>query len=227
MKAHTREAMLLVLAATTMVMLALTACGGGSAREEKAKARPLPEDEKPLRPGEYRSEEFKPAFSFRVGEGWTNRPPEASDIVRITRGQVGGIGFANVQEVFKPTKTGLPNVVEAPKDMEGWFQHHPYLQTSKPKLVTVGGVKGEQFNVVVGDLPEDYSGVCGSECVGLFRLSTGAQVILGEGYKLRLIVLEDIKGETVTMGFASRATDFDEFAPEAQKVLESVEWRGS
>ena len=60
--------MLLVLAATTMVMLALTACGGGLAQEEKAKARPLPEDEKPLRPGEYRSEEFKPSLSFRVGD---------------------------------------------------------------------------------------------------------------------------------------------------------------
>jgi hypothetical protein len=38
--------------------------------------------------------------------------------------------------------------------------------------------------------------------VGLFRLSAGAQVILGEGFKLRLIVLEDIKGETVTMGYS-------------------------
>jgi hypothetical protein len=69
--------------------------------------------------------------------------------------------------------------------------------------------------------------VCGSDCVGLFRLSTGAQVILGEGFKLRLIVLEDIKGETVTMGYASRATDFDEFVPEAQKVIDTVKWRGS
>jgi hypothetical protein len=111
--------------------------------------------------------------------------------------------------------------------MVGWLQQHPYLQTDKPKPITVGGVKGEQFDVVLGDLPEDYSGVCGSECVGLFRLSPGTQVVLVEGFKLRVIVLEDIKGETVTMGFASRATDFGELAPEAQKVLESVEWRGS
>ena len=49
-----------------LVVLALSACGGG---EKKAKARPLPEDPKALRPGPYRSEEFKPSLSFRVGKG--------------------------------------------------------------------------------------------------------------------------------------------------------------
>jgi hypothetical protein len=40
-----------------------------------------------------------------------------------------------------------------------------------------------------------------------------------------VIVLEDVKGETVFMGFRSPATEFDEFAPEAQKVFDTVEWR--
>ena len=31
----------------------------------------------------------------------------------------------------------------------------------------------------------------------------------------------------VTIAFASRPSEFGEFAPEAQKVLDSVEWRGS
>ncbi len=31
--------------------------------------RPLPEERRALRPGEYRSEEFEPSLSFRVGEG--------------------------------------------------------------------------------------------------------------------------------------------------------------
>jgi hypothetical protein len=41
------------------------------------------------------------------------------------------------------------------------------------------------------------------------------------------IVLEDVGGETVTIGFFSPASEFGEFAPHAQKVLDSVEWRGS
>jgi hypothetical protein len=86
-----------------VVVLALSACGGD---EKKAKARPLPEDPKALRPGTYRSEEFKPSLSFRVGKGWSSAPLEASDFLQIARGQTAGLGFGNFQEVYKPTKTG-------------------------------------------------------------------------------------------------------------------------
>jgi hypothetical protein len=86
--------------------------------------------------------------------------------------------------------------------------------------------------VVLGDLPKDYSGICRSilghrNCVDLFRLSSGLQIFHAEGQKVRAIVLEDVEGETVTIGFGSPATEFDEFAPEAQKVVDSVTWRGS
>ena len=132
----------------TVLVLALSACGGD---EKKAKARPLPEDPKTLRPGTYHSEEFKPSLSFHVGKGWSSTPfEEASDVLEIARGPTAGLNFTNVQEVYKPTKTGSANVVDTPKDLVGWFQQHPYLQTSKPEPVTVGGVKGLQFDVVVG-----------------------------------------------------------------------------
>jgi hypothetical protein len=36
-----------------------------------------------------------------------------------------------------------------------------------------------------------------------------------------------VEGETVTIGIGSKAREFDEFAPEAQKVLETVKWSGS
>jgi hypothetical protein len=123
-------------------------------------------------------------------------------------------------------------VVDAPKDMVGWQQQHPYLKTSKPEPVTVGGVKGVQFDVVVGDRPQSYIPICTSiignpNCVDLFRLSTGEQILLVEGDKAGVIVLEDVEGKTVTIGFVSPASEFGEFAPEAQKVLDSVAWRGS
>src|SRR5918997_2276790 len=213
-----------------LAVLALSACNGGE-KQQEFKPQLLPEDQQELRPGVYRSEEFEPSLSFRVGAGWSTSPPEASDALFIVHGEATGIGFVNAQEVFKPTSTGTPNVVEAPEDMVGWFQQHPYLQTDKPEPVTVGGVKGVQFDVVVEDLPEDYSGVCAGCGVGsgvaIFRLSSGFPVGYGEADKYRLIVLEDVKGETVTLGFRSPATEFDEFAPEAQKVIETVKWTGS
>src|SRR5919107_2698566 len=201
-----------------LVVLALSACGGD---EKKAKARPLPEEPKALRPGTYRSEEFKPSLSFRVGKGWSSSSLEASDFLEITRGQTTGMNFSNAQEVYKPTKTGSANVVDAPKDMVGWLQQHPYLQTSKPEPVRVGGVKGVEFDVGVGDLPKGYNPTCSSiegnpNCVDLGSLSTGGQIFVDGGDKTRVIVLEDVGGETVTIGFFSPASEFEEFAPEAQ-----------
>ena len=212
----------------TVLVLALSACGGD---EKKAKARPLPEDPQALRPGTYRSEEFKPSLSFHVGKGWSSTPLESSDALQITRGQTAGLGFVNVQRAYKPTKTGTPHVVDVPKDMVGWFQQHPYLQTSKPEPVTVGGVKGLHFEVVVGDRPQYYIPTCTSivgnpNCVDLFRLSTGGPILLVEGEKAGVIVLEDVEGKTVTIGFVSPASEFEEFVPEAQKVIDTVKWRG-
>jgi hypothetical protein len=212
-----------------LVVLALSACGGD---EKKAnKARPLPEERKALRPGTYRSEEFKPSLSFHVGKGWSSPPLEASDDLEIARGQTEGLGFVNLQEVYKPTTTGSAIVVDAPKNIAGWLQQHPYLQTSNSEPVTVGGVKGVQFDVVVGDLPKGYNPTCSSivgqpNCVDLGRLSTGGTIFQLEGDKTRVIVLEDVEGETVTIGFFSPASEFGEFAPEAQKVIDTVKWRG-
>jgi hypothetical protein len=216
-----------------LVVLALSACGGD---EKKAKARPLPEDPKALRPGTYRSEEFKPSLSFRVGKGWSSAPleayDEASDVLQIRWGQNAFLTFLNAQDVYKPTKTGGANLVDAPKNIDGWLQQHPYLQTSNPEPVTVGGVKGVEFDMVVGDLPKGYNPTCSSivgnpNCVDLVRLSIGEPIWLLEGDKVGGIVLEDVGGETVSIGFFSPASEFGELAPEAQKVLDSVEWRGS
>jgi hypothetical protein len=94
-----RRALGLVMVAALGVV-ALAACGG---EEKKAKARTLPEEPKALRPGTYRSEEFKPSLSFHVGKGWSSSPLEASDFLVIARGQTAGLNFTNVQEVYKPT----------------------------------------------------------------------------------------------------------------------------
>jgi hypothetical protein len=213
----------------SLVVLVLSACGGG---EKEAKARPLPEeDQKALHPGEYRSEEFKPSLSFRIGKGWSTYTREAPDVLRISRGETRIVGFANIHEVYKPTRTGPPNVVEAPEDIVGWFQRHPYLDTTEPEPTTVGGVEGVQFDVIVEDLPEGYQGAClaitGADCVDIARFGDDQIMILPKIARERHIVLEGVEGETVTVYFGSPKAEFDEFAPEAQKVVDSVKWTSS
>ena len=213
-----------------VAILALTACGGGSEQEqakaqEEAKARPLPEDPKALRPGEYHSTEFKPSLSFRVGEGWRTSLyfPQISDRLAITRGEEGdspALIFRDLQEVFEYTKNDTLEVEKAPKDMVGWLQHHPYLKTEKPEAATVGGVKGVQLDYIVsGDAPYDK--------INLFRYTDGTEGGAGEGFKYRAIVLEDVEGKTVTIGLGSPTIEFDDLLPEAEKVLDTVKWEGS
>jgi hypothetical protein len=223
-----RAALLVVGLLATLLVSAVSACGGAGGQEQ-AKGRPLPQDpQAALSPGEYHSVEFKPPLSFKVGKGWENATEQLSEFINL--GYEGGTGvnylsFANVKEVFKP---GTLEAVDAPKDLVGWLQHHPYLKTSKPQPVTVGGVKGVQLDVLV-DLPKDYSvdPEC-SDCVDIAPLSDDQEAaIFREVNKRKVIVLEDVKGDTVMIWFAAPPETFDKFAPKAQKVVDSVKWSGS
>jgi hypothetical protein len=219
-----------------LAVLALSACGegggGGGGGEEQdkakegAKARTLPPSGVALRPGEYRSVKFKPSLSFHVGKGWANSELELPDFIELAwQEQPGYLRFANINEVYKP---GTQDVVEAPKDLVRWFEHHPNLKTDEPEPITVGGVKGEQLDVLVEDLPQDFRGECGVECVDIAPLSGGEQgVYFKEANKRRVIILEDVEGNTVTIDFSTPVVLFDEFAPEARKVVDTVKWEGS
>jgi hypothetical protein len=214
----------------TLVVLAMGACGGAGAGagggEEQAKGRPLPQEPGALSPGQYHSVKFEPPLSFKVSKGWLNAGVELPDFIQLGHeGFNRRLSFANVKEVYKPDTM---SVVDAPKDLVGWLQHHPYLKTSKPQPVTVGGVKGEQLDVLVEDLPKGHSGLSCSDCVDIAPLSDDqAAAFFREEKKRKVIVLEDVKGDTVMIWFAATPDEFDEFVPEAQKVVDSVKWGGS
>src|SRR5215218_10833200 len=145
---------LIWLATVVLITLAVSACGGGAGGEQQQpKARPLPDSSQDLRPGEYRTEYFKPALTFTVGKGWALECPAGEDnVCLLPPGEQTLFKFVNVDEVYKPSeliemsgKTTPP-----PADLVGWFEQHSYLQTDKPQPVTVGGIKGQQIDVVVG-----------------------------------------------------------------------------
>jgi hypothetical protein len=118
----------MLVAALVVVGLvpALSACSGGST-QEATKARPLPlYPAEALHPGEYHSVKFKPPLSFEVGKGWSTNEEQFSDFFQLAQqGDIGTLQFANVKKVYKP---GTTNVEEAPQDLVGWLQHHPYLK---------------------------------------------------------------------------------------------------
>jgi hypothetical protein len=219
LKAWTTLLMVGLLA--TLLVLALSACGGGGGsgggEHQQAKARPLPDKEyKALPPGEYHSEEFKPAFSFRVGKGWQTPDADIKEtperlIIESTEEVMGGtlLIFRNPPEAYDPQKHKWVNV-NSYEDILSWFQHHPYLKSSNPEPVTVGGVKGVQLETdVANDSPED--------AVKSFRYSDGFVASIDRGEQSRTIIL-DMKGEAVSIGVGF---------PRAQKVVDTVKWGGS
>src|SRR5829696_4286973 len=208
-----RAALLVVGLLGTLLVLALSSCGGAGGQEE-AKGS-LPQEPAALSPGEYHSVKFKPPLSFKVSKPWSNTAEQRSDWIELGyEGDTGFISFANVKEVLKP---GTYDVVDAPQDLVGWLQQHPYLKTSKPKPVTLGGVKGEQFEVLVDPLPKDPDGYCGTDCLDIFNQSGGDQIGYFKAFnrERRVFVLEDEKGDTVVIWFAGPPDTFDKFAPEA------------
>ena len=138
-------------------------------------------------------------------------------------GEIAFFNLRKVEGIYKPRgPTGAIESVPAPDELVGWFQHHPYLKTSKPEPVTVGGVKGVQFDVVT-NLPKRSN----KHEVGTFKLSTGG--LTGPYYEKteHYIILENVKGVPVVIVYNNDKDVFDEFVPIAEKVLKSVQWTGS
>ncbi len=222
---HRSALMRLALAVGALVVttLVLVGCGGGGkagGQEEEAKARPLPEPGQTLRPGEYRSEEFEPSFSFRVGKGWSF-DGETSDGLVIIRNL--GLAFVRVEKVYTPR---TQDAVKVPEDLVGWFQDHPYIKVEGLEPITVGGIEGQQFDFVA-DVPEGRYSMCGADCVDAFENLDGSSLAYDEGDKYHAVIL-DVKGETVYIESAALAANSDKaMAPEAQKVVNSVKWGDS
>lgn len=206
------------------LVFAVGACGGRDGGEE-AQVRSIPKPGKALAARQYTSEAFKPTLSFKVGNGWLAVIPETHDALVIgQRNEPLTIGFLNVAQVFDPSNPDQK--IAAPEDMAAWLQDHPRLDTEEPGRVTIGGVSGQQFDAIAFEPTEDPP-YCREPCVPLFAISGGEIFWLGKSEKFRFIVLENVKGETVIITFGGPAVEFEEFLPEAQKVLDMVKWGGA
>ena len=202
-----------------------------------------------LSAGRYTTDYFTPAFSFEVGEGWVSpgENPSGFELVPQSdadkfRGAVWGkyssLAFNHPKTIVEPNSqsdVGKPGDVKEhlsplPDDIIAWLQKHPYLKTSEPEPVTVGNEKGMQIDVEV-PVPKEYSEIhCGpgNPCILLFGSEKNVEVLIPAGGKNRIIVLKDIEGETVTiMSNAYPASNFDTFIPNAQEVIDTVEWQAA
>jgi hypothetical protein len=61
--------------------------------------------------------------------------------------------------------------------------------------------------------------------VDVFRSDALGWLAFPEDLEHRVVVLEDVDGQTVVAGFGVLADRLDEEEPEMQEVMDSVEWR--
>jgi hypothetical protein len=183
-------------------------------------------------PGRYSAREFEPAVSFEVGEeDWELAAPETPDALFIQTSPLGGyLLFTNPLHVFDSSNPTEPKKLPTPESAEewvSWFQRHPNLDTSKSVSVSVGDASGKQIDVTASSTPENYpKDLCGEQhCVPLYPLSDESGIVGYEGYTDRFIIV-DVGGETVLIDAGAPTDKFDVFPPKAQKVLDSVEWKG-
>lgn len=237
-----------------ILTMAIIACGriGVPAGQEEAQGRTIPESSldiegKPLPAGEYVSDEFRPATSFRLAKGWRNgiehydttghshrRLAANGESVEMRHTLtlfyapddklVGTLNFFVDPEVYRVVNSYEAKKEPTPRDMAAWLQQNPYLDSDKPRPVTVGGEKGVRFDTVPSRVPEEYIS-CGKPCLPLFQTADpNLFYALVRSEEVRFLVLDNVKGETVTIAIKAEADEFDRFASKAQQVLNTVKW---
>ena len=187
--------------------------------------------------GKYVTEEFEPAFYFKLGEGWQAIIPESADGLFLKHGaeteflyDMEALHFTTAPYVYNPSDPSarLP-APENTAEWVSWFQRHPNLDTSEPVPVTVGGESGLAIEVTDINTPETYreryQQFCGKRpCVPLLSTSYGNWIGPFSGTKYRFVIV-DVGGETVVGVIGAPADNFSEYLPKAQRVLDTVEWQ--
>ena len=127
------------------------------------------------------------------------------------------ISFVNPTKVYKPLDARAgEQLSSASKDMSAWIRNRPELKVEKSEPVAIGGVSGTQIGVSV--IAPD-----GGDAV-LFRVAH-REFFLASEKESRVIVLEDVSGDTVIIAIEGTKAQLEALNPKAQDVLGSVEWK--
>jgi uncharacterized protein YjbI with pentapeptide repeats len=159
---------------------------------------------------------FEPAFVLSSADWRISRfPPEKIDEVTLAaKAGRNVLTFTNPSDVFDPSNPSENKELPAPENTEewvSWFQRHPSLDISEPVSVRVGGLSGKQIDV-------------GASSTREVPLYPGIRAVPYGDWKDRYVIV-DVGGETVVIN-VSAPTYADTFFQKAQKVLDTVEWRG-
>jgi hypothetical protein len=224
-----RRGVLVALALLVVVagVVGVVVLNGLSQSAGNAPVRTLPSTElSPLKPGEYRSDEFSPPFSFAVDEGWITVGPQLYDALEMEPAGAEGhrrppiLGFYTPQEIADPRDPTGNTVLPAPDSVDGWvtlLQERPNLVPGKLVPVKVGDKSGVRIDTVVSSVPKGHP-------PWFWVLNDGTTIQDVKGARSRTFIL-NVGGETVLIAIWADGDQFKGFLPKAQKVVNSVDWK--
>jgi hypothetical protein len=103
----------------------------------------------------YTTDQFQPRVTFRLPTDWWLEGEERWSMVMVpgtSYQSEENVVVIDVTRVFEASNQHRP--VPAPKDLIGFFVHHPGLEfLVKPHPVVIGGVRGTEFDVQLGHAP--------------------------------------------------------------------------
>jgi hypothetical protein len=178
--------------------------------------------------GEYVIAALEPTVRLKVGKGWVAEKQHTLPmLIENPRSDAGQLIFTSPRYVFHPSTLSEPKEAPAPDNADewvSWFQRHPNLETSKPAPVSVGGAFGMRIDVTpvskLENYPQDF---CDEKPCSVPLYSAIRSAV---DWKDRFVIV-DVESETVIIDVSAPAGKFDEFLPEAQKVLDTVKWEGA
>jgi hypothetical protein len=178
---------------------------------------PLPKSGETIYPGTY-APAFQPKMTFASSSRWevdVDTPAWLGMEFPLPDQVLGTIGIVRVEKVFDPEHGG--KLIDPPKDLAGWIAKLPGLRVvAPPTPVKVGGIEGEQLDVLIG--PED---------VGVSPIQ-GSHVGNGfpKGYAVRITVV-NVDGQNVQISFAPDEVGSRHFKAAvvyAQPLIHSIRW---
>lgn len=224
-------------AAGLLTLLALSVPGSSSALGQVAET-PLPAtpleglERGPLAAGTYTDDSLGPIVTFSVEEGWDLSGPPIEEVgFDLMYGDSGpaaisvvafdGIVFAEPCVTDGDVEAYFADTVTLDATPEAFMQRlaeNPFLTTSEPVSVTVGGADGLQV-----DLTSAIGAECDPPVTFLWELPLVSEFHLNDGESARVIAL-DVGGEVVVVFIeAFPGVDYPPFLEAAMSVVESME----
>jgi hypothetical protein len=176
--------------------------------------------------GTYVTARFEPAVTFRLDEAPGSRWSLEGDLPDTL-----GLGKEDTAflTLLRPSKVIDPKTLEEvalPSDLLTWIRTHPNLDVANPTSASIGGIEGAQVDITaVTPVSKQRCGIGGDDppCVAIAPISEGAPFIFVEGTVARITVI-DVDGQAIMAVIEDQADTYEQFLPQAERVLETIEF---